>query len=309
LQWSGRSIGVLWGWRICAWTVRALGRWPAYLLVTPILTWYFLSARRGRDASDDYLRRLLGPSRGPRRVWRSYRQFHAFAVALVDRYLYLVSGPGAFDVVHEGRDAVDEVIRSGTGMVVVTSHLGNADLAGATLAADGMAVKTVRVQAEREGVRSLFEGAAGDRLPEVIDLAGEGPATLRILAALREGAAVGMMGDRVVDGQWVEVPFLGEVAPFPAGAFQVAALARVPLVACFCFKEGPRRYRVISLPPLQLAFEPGRDRDAQVEAWVAGYAARTESLARRYPFQWFNFFSLWEPDDLPARRFMERSRG
>jgi len=289
--------------------VRWLGRWPAYLLVTPILTWYFLFAPGGHGASHEYLGRVLGPSRGLRRVWRAFRQYHAFAIALVDRYLFALSGPDAFDVIHEGRAAVDEVIASRSGMVVVTSHLGNADLAGATFAADGLAVKTVRVQAERAEVQALFEQAAGARVPEVIDLAGEGPTTLRILAALRDGTAVGMMGDRVVDGHWVEVPFLGQPAAFPAGAFQVAALAHVPLVACFCLKEGARRYRVISLPPVAPAFESGGSRDEQVRQWVAEYAAHTEALARQYPYQWFNFFSVWDQPDLPPQRLMDRGRG
>ena len=95
-DWSGRSVGVLWGWRICAACIRWCGRWPTYLLVTPILTYYFIFARKGRAASREYLARVLEP-RGPlRRCWRSYRQFHTYALALVDRYLFLLRGPRAF---------------------------------------------------------------------------------------------------------------------------------------------------------------------------------------------------------------------
>jgi len=306
--WTGRSIGVAWGMRICAWCARWLGRWPAYVLVTPVLLYYFLFSGRGRAASREYLARVLGPSRGPRAWWRSFRQYHAFALALVDRYLLLLRGRDAFEIVEEGKQAVVEAAAEGRGLVVLTSHLGNADLAGPVLGTAGVPLAMVRVDAERPEVRAIYEGVAEGRLPRVIELGGEGPSTLKILAALRHGEVVGMMGDRLVDGAWIEAPFLGRPAPFPAGPFVVAATAGVPLVSTFCFKEGAGRYRVISSPPWQPRFDPARGKDEQVAAWVAEYARTMEAYARRYPYQWFNFFSIWDPVERPERRPLDRVR-
>ncbi len=307
-SWSGRSIGALWGWRICAACIRWLGRWPAYVLVTPIVAYYFLFARVGRGASREYLERLLGPAGGLRRTWRSFRQFHAYALALVDRYLFLLRGPGAFRRVEEGRAPVEAAIDEGRGLVLITSHLGNADLAGAMLLGDDVPVRTVRIQAERPEIRRLFEREGRARTPEVIDIAGEGPATLRILTSLREGCVVGMMGDRVVDGHWVDARFLGHPAPFPAGPFLVAATAGVPLAASFCLKEGARGYRVISLHPRRLAFDPDRSRDEQLLDWVGEFVGELEGIAQRYPYQWFNFFSIWGRSELPERVSADRVR-
>jgi len=274
--------------------------------VTPILTYYFILAREGRAWSREYLERLLGPAGWFRRTWRSYRQFHAYAIALVDRYLFLLRGPDAFRIVEEGREAVQDAVGEGRGLVLVTSHLGNADLAGAVLVGDDVPIRAVRVQAERPEIQRLFQRAG--QAPQVIDVSAPGSATVRILAALREGCVVGMMGDRVVDGYWVELPFLGHPAPLPAGPFLVAAIAGVPLVASFCLKEGPRSYRVITLPPRRLEFQPGRPRDEQLVAWIAAFVADLERLARRYPDQWFNFFPFWSPPGLPARVSADRVR-
>lgn len=303
--WSGRSIGALWGWRICAVCIRWLGRWPAYALVTPILVYYFLLAREARAASRAYLDRLQGPAGALRRTWRSFRQFHAYALALVDRYLFLLRGSDAFRLVEEGREAVQAVLGEGRGLVLLTSHLGNADLAGAVLMGDDVPIRAVRVQAERPEIQRLFHRAG--RAPEVIDVSAPGPTMVRILAALRRGCVVGMMGDRVVDGYWVEVPFLGRPAPIPAGPFLVAAIAGVPLVASFCLKQGARTYRVVTLPPRRLAFSPGRSRDEQLEDWIAEFVADLEALVRQYPYQWFNFFSIWSPAGLPERVSADRS--
>ncbi len=306
--WSGRSIGALWGWRICAACIRWFGRWPAYLLVTPILAYYFVFARAGRAASREYLERCLGATGPLRRTWRSFRQFHAYALALVDRYLLLFRGARAFRLIEEGRGAIDELLARGQGVILVTSHLGNADVAGAVLAGERVGIRAVRHDAERPEIQALFERVGAGRMPQVIDVNAPGRVTVRILGALREGCVVGMMGDRVVDGHWIERPFLGRPAAFPAGPFLVAAAARAPLVVSFCLKEGAARYRVLTLPPRTLAFEPGRPRDEQVASWVGEFVDELEALARRYPYQWFNFYPFWDRSSLPERLSVDRVR-
>lgn len=310
--WSGRSIGASWGWRICAWCIRRFGRWPAYALVTPILGYYFLFAgatRGARRASDEFLGRAMGVAGPLRGTWRSFHQFHTYALSLVDRYLLLLRGPSAFDLQEEGRGAVERAVRAGRGLVLVTSHLGNTDLAGAVLAGDEVPTSAVRYQAERPEIQQLFESIGGGPMPEVIDIRGDGPVTLRILGALRQGRIVGMMGDRVVDGYWVDRPFLGHTAAFPAGPFLVAALARVPLVVAFCLRRGVRAYRVEVLPPRELSFERGRPRGEQLEEWVGEFVEALEQRVRSHPFQWANFYSVWARDGLPERASTDRVRG
>ena len=59
-------------------------------------------------------------------------------------------------------------------------------------------------------------------------------------------------------------------------------------------RTGPRRYTV--------QFEPFADRitlhratrSADLEAWVARFAASLEKRCRAYPFNWFNFYPFWE---------------
>jgi predicted LPLAT superfamily acyltransferase len=211
-------------------------------------------------------------------------------------------------MIEEGREPVDQLLAEGRGVVLVTAHLGNADVAAAVLAGEKVGIRAVRHDAERPEIRALFERVGAGRMPEVIDVNAAGRVTIRILGALREGCVVGMMGDRVVDGHWIECPFLGHPAPFPAGPFLVAAAARVPLVASFCVKEGVGSYRVVTLPPRTLVFEEGRPREEQVAEWVGWFAGELERLVRRHPFQWFNFFSFWEQEGLPPRVSADRIR-
>ncbi len=308
-SWTGRSIGVAWGWRICAWSVRVLGRWPAYALITPIVGYYFLRDGRGRRASRDYWRRVA-PGRGwLARGWASLRQYHAFAVSLVDRYLLLVEGPDAFTFEETGREAVERAARRGAGLVLVTSHLGAADMAAGVLAGGGLPLVAVRIQAERPEIRALHDASTRASRPRTIALGGPGSAMLSILGELRRGSIVGMMGDRVVDESWIEVPFLGSPAPFPAGPFLVAALAGVPLAASFCVKVAPDRYCVETLPPRTLDLAEGRPAQEQVRAWVARYARELEERVRRHPHQWYNFFDVWGPEGLPPRRSFRGLRG
>ncbi|MCK6526109.1 glycosyltransferase family 2 protein [Myxococcota bacterium] len=298
--WSGQAQGAVLGWHLTYWVMRLLGRRAVYVMLHPISAWYALFARRGRAASDDYLGRVLGPASLPVRVHRVRAHFRAFATYLVDRFLMLQQGPDAFEFVGEEMELLREEWGKGRGVMLLTSHFGNAELAGIALSLGrDVPVKLVMFQNERADVRR-FLGRFGERMPEVIGVTPGSMASLEILKALRRGAVVAMKGDRLVDGNHVSVPFLGADAAFPTGPFAIAAIARSPIMEVHCIKVGPTRYRIAVDGPTRIAFRPGEDRDAQMREWVAAYAARLEAWVRRFPYQWFNFYRFWAPPSPPG---------
>jgi len=97
-----------------------------------------------------------------------------------------------------------------------------------------------------------------------------------------------------MDRHVVRVPFLGREAPFPVGPFMLAAVSGAPLIATFSLQIGPATYRFFAEPPQQLSFRRGVSRESQLRAWVEQYVLQLETLARQYPYQWFNFYDFWD---------------
>ena len=47
---------------------------------------------------------------------------------------------------------------------------------------------------------------------------------------------------------------------------------------------------------------PRKSREEGAKAYAQQYANVLESFARRAPYNWFNFYEFWEPEEAPARQ-------
>lgn len=175
------------------------------------------------------------------------------------------------------------------GIVSVTAHVGNWELAGRLLG--------TRLS------RPIHVVVSPDEAPELgrwVRRDGEGirfaprahPAIgVELVAALRRGEVVALQADRALgNGGDVWIPFCGQPAPFPLGPFRLAAAARVPVVPAFCVLDHDYRYDVTIATPMIV--ERGEEETA-ARVWVA----LLERVVREHPTQWFNFFDAWNPFD------------
>jgi lauroyl/myristoyl acyltransferase len=178
------------------------------------------------------------------------------------------------------------------GLVSVTAHVGNWELAGRLLATRLARRTHVVVTAEEapeleRWVRRNGEGVRfvpRDRPSIAVEL----------LAALRRGEVVALQADRALGtGGDVWIPFFGRPAPFPLGPFLLARAAGAPVVPAFCMLGPHYRYAVTIATPITVV-------RGEEEAAARGWVALLESVVREHPTQWFNFFDAWNPFGEPA---------
>src|SRR5262249_55868672 len=144
----------------------------------------------------------------------------------------------------EGMSDMTKAARAGRGLVVVTAHLGNWELAGRMLARDGARPTHVVVEAEADPAveRFLRGGQASVRF-----VTRSAPTTsLALVAALRRGEIVAVQGDRALGTRGdVPHPFFGAPALFPIGPFLLARAALAPGVPALCLLQRVRRFRCV----------------------------------------------------------------
>lgn len=293
-QWDARTHGGVAGHWIFYQVLRLLGPAPAYLLLYPVAAYFTLKARSERQASMQYLDRVLGPARGLRRWWRTYRHFLAYARAYLEGAMLGILGRDVFETEHVGVEHMRAMGASKAGGVLVTAHLGNWEMSSGLLKdVHGLGnVVLVMFRSDAEELQRFVESVHSKR-PRVIAV-GEGDlAALDILRAVRGGELVAMQGDRTVDVRDVKVPFFGHEARWPVGPWVIAALTGAPVLWGFAVRLGRRHYRFIADPPRTLRFDPSRPKDEQLREWVRAYVARVEEVLREHPYQWFNFFDFW----------------
>jgi predicted LPLAT superfamily acyltransferase len=296
--WSGRSRGSRVGWRAVIGVLRVFGRMPAYAVVTALAAWYTLFAGDARRAVTGVIARVRPNGWGPAAAFLVFRNF---AIAIVDRLAFFLHGPAAFRYVREGSEHLISAFTEGNGAVLLSSHHGNVEVANGGAGAEDRAARlaVVRFVAAGDPAGVLAE-LPQTWMPRIIPVQGaEGFSTLSILRQLREGGVIAMHADRTVDDRTVTVDFLGGTMRVPSGPWLLAALADVPILEVECYKEGLHTYRVYASPPTRYRFDRRTPRDAQVQAWAQAWADRLAVRVRRYPYQWYNFHSVWGGSPTP----------
>jgi KDO2-lipid IV(A) lauroyltransferase len=173
------------------------------------------------------------------------------------------------------------------GVVSVTAHVGNWELAGRLLATRSARRTHVVVAPEEAPELERWVRRDGDGM-RFVPRARPGVG-LELLMALRRGESVALQGDRAIGTRGdVVIPFFGRPALFPLGPFHLARAAGVAVVPAFCVMVRGSRYAVRIGPPIAVA---RGDEEGAARAWVS----LLEDVVREHPTQWFNFFDLWHP--------------
>lgn len=251
-----------------------------------------------RRMIEQNLRRVLGPGTDDAALRRwSKRAFGSYARYWVDG-ARLGSTPTSELLDHfrieEGRQHLVDGMASGNGMVMALPHVGSWEYGGAYVAAIGYPMTTV---AERLEPPELFEYFVAQRAAMGLTVVPLGDGSTSVLMrTLREGGLVGLLCDRDLMQNGVEVEFFGEKTTMPGGPATMALRTGATLVTAAVFSGPGRDHHAVINSPIDLARTGSFRTDVQrVTQQIAG---EFEALIRRAPEQWHVFQPLW-PDDRP----------
>ncbi|HEV7958177.1 MAG TPA: phosphatidylinositol mannoside acyltransferase [Acidimicrobiales bacterium] len=246
-------------------------------------------SRRARKNLAANLRRVLAAPGEPvdeelvnefvERGFRSYGQYWAEGAKLP-----AIKPARVYErfVVSEGIDHLYAAKGRGKGLIIALPHIGSWEWGGSYLNSLGMGMTAVAEELEPPELFEWFKSkreSIGIRVEPLNDKAG---ATL--LSTLRGGGVVGLLCDRDIQGNGIEVEFFGERVTMPAGPATLALRTDATLVAAACY-SGPRRDHFAAVtPPIDTA-RTGKLRE-DVKRVTQLVAHELEGLIRRAPEQW-----------------------
>jgi predicted LPLAT superfamily acyltransferase len=118
---------------------------------------------------------------------------------------------------------------------------------------------------------------------------------LAIQQAVQQGALVALLIDRAhPGGGTVDAPFFGGTVSFPTAPWLIAMALKAPITLAFGLYRGGRRYDLHFehfADPLDV---PRAQRSTAIAEMVRRYVARLEQVARGAPYNWFNFYDIWQ---------------
>jgi KDO2-lipid IV(A) lauroyltransferase len=207
-------------------------------------------------------------------------------------------GLGGIEWAMEGAEHFEQIRGNETGTLILTTHTGNYDLAGAIFAEKfERPLHIVRMPERSEHLRTIRERELAndeERYPffkvhynESMNFLG-----LELAQLLMDRQLVAIQGDRVMG----EVSALslsvegGARMRVPKGPMTLAALANSQCYPLFVVRDGYRKYRVIFREALPQATQRGRREEELGKAWVA----ELTRFLREYGLQWFVFEPAFE---------------
>jgi Kdo2-lipid IVA lauroyltransferase/acyltransferase len=198
-----------------------------------------------------------------------------------ERVIALFDPQGDWDVLAAAHAA-------GKGVIVVTGHIGNWELAGSYIAARGIPIEGVT----RRMTNSMFDRyLTATREKAGLAVIADSDAVRRIPRALRAGHVVAMVADQGTKGMASTfVPFFGRLAKTPRGPGVFALRSGVPVVAGTAVRLPNGKYRAV-VEPVDVVTTGDRERD--VDAVVARYTEVLERWVRAYPEQYLWHHRRW----------------
>ena len=288
-QWQGTTDGASWMHRAL---IVLMGFTPLrviYFFMYFAIPVYMVANRKGYLSIYHYFRRRLGY--GPLRSFFHVVANHAaFGKVVVDRF-------GAYAGKNFSIEVPDMELYSSLssrpeGMMQVSSHIGNDEMAGYFLKAS----KRIYALAFGGEVSSVTENrvkmlSCNDIT--LVPIADDMSHLVVLNNALAGGEIVNIHGDRVFgSSKTFRCRVMGAPASLPAGPFMLAAMRGVPAVSVFVMRTGCRKYKVL-LFRLDEGLE-GLERNEKAERMARAYAASIDSVLALYPDQWFNFYEYWD---------------
>lgn len=182
----------------------------------------------------------------------------------------------------EGQEHLEESKAKGLGTVVALPHIGSWEWGGSYMSQLGLGMTCVAEELEPPELFLWFKEKRESIGIKIEPL--DAHAGTVLLQTLKEGGTVGLLCDRDIQNNGIEVDFFGERVRIPGGPATLALRTGATLVAAACYAGPGRDHFAVVTPPIEAA-RLGRLRD-DVTRVTQSVARELEGLIRRAPEQW-----------------------
>lgn len=290
-QWEGKSYGTPLGYKIFIFFFKYLGLRFAYLNLTYVVLFFVIKCRKERRAIWFYYRQILKYS-----VLKSslkiYAHFFVFAQTIVDKVAIRYGFSYKFKYTFENAEEAIELMSKPQGAIFLGAHIGSWEVGSHIFSKYDKTMNILMVDAEYQRIKNVIEKSGEDPGFKIIPINEDSiEAILRVKKALSDGEILGIQGDRYIDEKRKkEVDFLGRKADFPEGPFLMASKLKTPVVIYFAMRE-KMSYNFIFK---YIDNKEGLSAKDYQEKIFNEYLKLLEETVKRYPQQWFNFYSFWK---------------
>ncbi|WP_305404249.1 glycosyltransferase family 2 protein [Photobacterium leiognathi] len=283
-----------------------LGRKAFNVLLKAVMGYYYLTGKKARKASEDYLEQLESYASDnqlalPSKL-NSYDHLLSFGHTMLDKLVAWKGDYSENNLTIHGDEHFNELAKRQQGIVVLGSHLGNLELCRALSSRHpDIKINALVFTEHAERFNAVLKAINPDSDLNLIQVNELGADTAIMLQQkVEQGEWVVIVGDRTSvtkEQRVVWADFLGKPAPFPQGPFILASVLKAPVYTLFGLRDDSQatpHFDVYFEPFSEQLILPRKTRETAIQETVQQYASRLESYTIKAPLQWYNFFNFWQ---------------
>jgi len=279
---------------IC-WIALNIGRSTARVILYPIAIYFYFTSPKVVRSSKKYFQRVNQNKANNNTV---IKHIHHFSATILDRVFFLTDQHSRFDITTNGQDVLDDYIEQGKGGILLGSHHGSFEvLRSLAVKNKKLRLKVLMYQDHNQMITRILDQLNPDVADTVINLA-DNDALLKVKDAIDDGYFVGMLGDRVTDGERKTCcRLLADDVDFPAGPMLMACILNVPVISFFGLYESGNKYNLYIEKLADTLNIKRKDREHEVQRLTQKYVTRLEEYIIKSPYNWFNFYDYWNDEN------------
>lgn len=188
-----------------------------------------------------------------------------------------------------GMENMQRALEQGRGALMITGHIGNWERAAAWVSLQGTQLTVVARAVRNPELNQLVNSLRTRQGSTVVE---RGQAARPVIEALRKNGVVAILPDQNTDPDidGIFVPFFGKPAGTVLGPGVIGERTGAPVIAVFCIRTGPNKYRIDVSEPLQAL--PGFE--TKGEGMIRAINLELERAIRQNPEQWLWFHDRWK---------------
>ena len=195
--------------------------------------------------------------------------------------------------IEEATATLDNIIkRNKKGVIVVTAHFSNWELAAHFLAKHGLPMLAIGRQGNNKlidrNITVPFRNKYGNHATT------KDHAMIAMVKTLKKGNTVGLLIDQK-SGKLnsTKVDFFGSLAETTLSVAILKSKLNPEVIPIFIAREANGKYKIIINNPIDYMAEEIEEKEEKLTAMTAKYSDAIEEVIRQYPAQWFWMHNRW----------------
>lgn len=223
-------------------------------------------------------------------AWATYKNHCLFATNVIDKFAMYAGKK--FDVKMEGFEQFKELDSREEGLVQLSSHIGNFEIAGYSLSTERKTMHALVFGGEKASVMRERDKKLETHRISLIPTREDMSHIFEMNNALSNGDIVSMPGDRIVGStKTVDVNLLGAKAKLPIGPFLTPTMRGLDAIAINVMKTSAKSYTIYFN---KLEYDHTANRNEKIRQLAEKYTLELEKMLKQYPEQWYNFYEFWD---------------